>query len=111
MKWNSPKFINIRYRVTVFISKLFNSKLFWLQVCAVGRCIMVIQGFIHEDSGAQKVYVVGGNLDAQVLGSVDVTNTVDVNLEEVIGHTVGCHRSYTKGGREYQAIDVFKSNW
>ena len=37
--------------------------------------------------------------------------TVDVNLEEVIGHTVGCHRSYTKDGREYQAIDVFKSNW
>ena len=105
MKWNSPKFINIRYRITVFISKLFNSKLFWLQVCAVGIWIMVIQGFIHEDSGAQKVYVVGGNLDAQVSGSVDV------NLEEVIGHTVGCHRSYTKDGREYQAIDVFKSNW
>jgi len=54
---------------------------------------------------------VGGNLDAQVSGSVDVTNTVDVNLEEVIGHTVGCHRSYTQDGREYQAIDVFKSNW
>ena len=104
MKWNSPKFINIRYRITVFISKLFNSKLFWLQVCAVGIWLMVIQGFIHEDSGAQKVY-------AQVSGSVDVTNTVDVNLEEVIGHTVGCHRSYTKDGREYLAIDVFKSNW
>lgn len=103
MKWNSPKFTNIRYRITVFISKLFNSKLFWLQMCAVGIWIMVIQGFINEDSGAQKVYVVGGN--------VDVTNTVDVNLEEVIGHTVGCHRSYTKDGREYQAIDVFKSNW
>ena len=80
---------------------------------------MVIQGFIHEDSGAQKVYVVGGNLDAQVSGSVDVdntvdvyvNNTVDVNLEKVIGHTVGCHRSYTKDGREYQAIDIFKSNW
>lgn len=106
MKWNSPQIISLRYKAT----QLITSQLFWIQVCAVGIWVMVIQGFIHEDSGAQKVYVVGGSIDADVSGSVSVDNTVDVNLEEVIGHTVGCHTSYTKDGREYQAIDVFKSN-
>lgn len=49
---------------------------------------------------------VRGNVNAQVHGSVSVDNVVDINLEKVIGHTVGSHKSYTSDGVEYAAIDV-----
>lgn len=68
----------------------------------------------------QNVYVKGGYVDVsgtvdidntvRVNGSVEVDNMVDVNLN-VLGRPVGSHRSYTINGQEYQAIDVFKSNW
>lgn len=49
---------------------------------------------------------VRGNVNAQVHGAVSVDNVVDINLEKVIGHTVGSHKSYTSDGVEYAAIDV-----
>ena len=75
-----------------------------LVVIAICAIILVIQGF---GGGTQSVYVEGGNIDADVSGSVSVDNTVDVNLEEVIGYRVGCHQSYQKDGRTYWAIDTF----
>ena len=87
-----------------------------LTVIAVGIWMLVLQGFgfFPSQITTQDVYVRGGELDADVYvrgGSIDVDNTVDVNLDRVLDRPVGCHKSYTIDGREYQAIDVFKSNW
>ena len=59
-------------------TKLFHSQLFWIQVCAVGIWLLVIQNYFGGEDTAQRVYVVGGNIDADVRGSVDVDNTVEV---------------------------------
>lgn len=90
-----------------------------LVVIAVGVWAMVLQNAGIIPSAGKQVYVIGGNLDASVSGSVRVDNDVDVNvqnqvsvdLQRVLGYPIGCHKSYTINGREYQAIDVFKSNW
>lgn len=90
-----------------------------LIIIAVGIWANVLQNAGIIPSAGKQVYVVGGNLDASVTGSVDVRNTVDVDvqnqvsvdIERVLGYPIGCHKSYTINGREYQAIDVFKSNW
>jgi len=42
-----------------------------------------------------------------VRGRVDVDNTVDINIDEVMGYMVGCHYSYTIDGKSYKAIDVY----
>ena len=76
--------VSLRYKAT----KLITSQLFWLQVCAVGIWVIAIQGFIHKDSKAQKVYVVGGSIDADVTGSVNVDNTVDVSGSVSVDNTV-----------------------
>ena len=75
-----------------------------LLIIAIGVWVIALQtlGVIPIN---QKVKVVG-DVDANVSGSVSVDNTVDVNLDEVLGYPVGCRRSYTIDGREYQAIDV-----
>ena len=72
-------------------------------IIAVCSIILVIQGF---GGGTQDVYVRGGDIDADVSGSVSVDNEVDVNLERVLGYRVGCHESYTIDGKDYHAIDV-----
>ncbi len=81
-------FIKIKGNTT----KLFNSQLFWIQVCAVGIWLLVIQNFFGGEDTAQRVYVVGGNIDAEVSGyvdanvsgSVDVDNTVSVEVENTV---------------------------
>lgn len=81
-------FIKIKGNAT----KLFNSQLFWIQVCAVGIWLLVIQNFFGGEDTAQRVYVVGGNIDAEVSGyvdanvsgSVDVDNTVSVEVENTV---------------------------
>ena len=72
-------------------------------IIAVCSIILVIQGF---GGGTQDVYVRGGDIDADVSGSVSVDNEVDVNLERVLGYRVGCHESYSIDGKDYHAIDV-----
>lgn len=82
-----------------------------LIVIAIGIWAIVLQnaGVIPTN---QNVKVVN-EVDAYVRGSVDVdgsvsvANTVDVNLDKVLGYPVGCHKSYTIDGKEYQAIDVY----
>lgn len=101
MKWNSPQIISLRYKAT----KIITSQLFWIQVCAVGIWVIAIQGFIHEDRGAQKVYVVGGDIDAQVSGSVEVDNTVDINIESVNGYSNAFYGPSADGS--YDAIHVY----
>ena len=64
--------------------KLFHSQLFWIQVCAVGIWLLVIQNYFGGEDTAQRVYVVGGYVDANVSGSVDVDNTVSVEVENIV---------------------------
>lgn len=66
--------------------KLLHSQLFWLQACAVGIWLLVIQNYFGGENSAQKVYVVGGNIDADVSGYVDanVSNTVSVEVENTV---------------------------
>lgn len=71
---------------------LFHSQLFWIQICAVGIWLLVIQNFFGGEDTAQRVYVVGGNIDAEVSGhvdanvsgSVDIDNTVSVEVENTV---------------------------
>lgn len=74
------KLSNIKEKLT----KLYNSQLFWLQVCAIGVWLLVIQNYFGREDGAQCVYVVGGSVDATVRGSVDVDNTVSVEVENIV---------------------------
>lgn len=90
-----------------------------LVVIAVGIWASVLQNAGIIPSAGKQVYVVGGDIDANVSGAVDIRNTVDVDvqnqvsvdIERVLGYPIGCHKSYTVNGREYHAIDIFKSNW
>lgn len=70
------------------LQKLFHSQLFWIQVCAVGIWLLVIQNYFVGEDTAQRVYVVGGNIDADVRGSVDVDNTVEVVGSVYVDNTV-----------------------
>ena len=90
-----------------------------LVVIAVGIWASVLQNAGIIPSAGKQVYVVGGDIDANVSGAVDIRNTVDVDvqnqvsvdIERVLGYPIGCHKSYSVNGREYHAIDIFKSNW
>lgn len=95
MNWNSSKLISMRYKTSMLIS----SQLFWIIVCAVGIWVIAIQGFIHEDGGAQKVYVVGGDIDAKI------DNTVDINVESVNGYRNAFYGPSADGS--YDAIHVY----
>ena len=76
-------------------------KIILLGVIAVCSIILVTQGY---GGGTQDVYVRGGEIEVE--GYVDIGNTVDVNLDQVLGRPVGCRKSYTIDGREFVAIDV-----
>ena len=77
----------------VLVRKVYSDRQLWLIILAVGVWMIVLQniGVFSKSSGAQSVYVVGGDIDAQIRGSVDVDNTVPV---------------YVKGGD----VDVSGSN-
>lgn len=73
------------------IDQLFHSQLFWIQICAIGIWLLVIQSYFWGKDTAQRVYVVGGSIDAvngtvdaYVSGSVDVDNTVSVEVENIV---------------------------
>ncbi|MFB0925726.1 MAG: hypothetical protein QMB65_10695 [Vicingaceae bacterium] len=76
-----------------------------LIVIAAGIWMIVLQNFIVFDN-RQDVYVRGGYIDADVSGSVSVDNTVDINIQEILGRSAGSRRSYTIDGVEYQSLDV-----
>lgn len=83
-----------------------------LLVIAVGVWGIFIQNFIHNIR-TQDVYVTN-RVDAWVDNTVDVRveNEVEVDLQKVLGYPVGCRKSYSIDGREYQAIDVYdRSRW
>lgn len=51
---------------------------------AIGIWMIVLQNF-NVFGNRQDVYVQGGNIDADVSGSVSVDNTVSVSIDEVLG--------------------------
>lgn len=89
------KFQNIKDK----LSKLYRSQLFWIQVCAVGIWLLVIQNYFGNEDTAQRVYVVGGNIDA------NLNSTVDVNIEAVNGYRNAFYGPSTDGS--YDAIHVY----
>ena len=81
-----------------------------LLIIAIGVWVIALQNLgvipINQKVKVVEAVRIVGDVDANVSGSVSVDNTVDVNLDKVLGYPVGCRRSYTIDGREYQAIDV-----
>lgn len=84
-------------------TKLFSSQLFWIQVSAVGIWLLVFQNYFGvedtSDGNAQRVYVVGGDISA------DVGNTVDINIESVNGYRNAFYGPNYDGS--YDAIHVY----
>jgi hypothetical protein len=76
------------------LSQLFNSQLFWLQVCAIGIWLLVIQNYFGREEGAQSVYVTGGS--------------IDVNVEAVNGYRNAFYGPSADGS--YDAIHVYTGN-
>lgn len=89
------KFVYIKDK----LSELFRSQLFWIQVCAVGIWLLVIQNYFGNEDTAQRVYVVGGDIDA------NLNNTVDVNIEAINGYRNAFYGPSTDGS--YDAIHVY----
>ena len=63
-----------------FVRRLYSDKQLWIVILTIGVWIIALQNFglFSESSGAQRVYVEGGEIDARVRGCVDVENTVEV---------------------------------
>ena len=85
-------------RIKENATKMFCSQLFWIQVCAVGIWLLVIQNYFGDEDTAQRVYVVGGYID----------NTVDVNIEAVNGYRNAFYDTSRDGS--YDAIHVYTGN-
>ena len=66
------------------IDSLYRSQLFWIQVCAVGIWLLVLQNYFGGEETAQRVYVVGGNIDADITGYVDATVTGNVEVDNTV---------------------------
>lgn len=85
-------------------NKLEIIRLVLLAIIAACLIVLVVKAF---DNGKQDVYVSGGHVDASVSGSVDVDNTVDINLERINGHSDVFFNNYSRGDKEkYYRIPV-----
>ncbi len=77
-----------------------------LGIIAAGIWMIVLQNFNVFDN-RQDVYVRGGYIDADVSGSVSVDNTVDVNIDEVLGKPAAAYKAYTNSyGQQHNALGV-----
>lgn len=83
------------------IIRYLTSTKYWIILATIGIWIVVLQNFGVFGKKSQKVYVVGGYIDADVTGFVDIGNTVDVNVE----NTVDVNLEYINGH-----ADVFYNN-
>jgi hypothetical protein len=64
----------------------------------------IIPKLVGSKNGTQTVYVTGGNIDADVSGSVSVDNQVDVNLDAINGNS-NCFYDFGGDG-DYVRIPV-----
>lgn len=78
------------FDIVVMLKKIISnmtSTNYWIIIAAIGIWLIALQNFGVFGKKSQKVYVVGGYIDANVTGYVDIENTVDVNLEYINGHS------------------------
>lgn len=63
--------------------QFYRNRQLWIIFTCMGVWMIVLQNFgvFSKKSGAQSVYVVGGRVDADVSGSVEVDNTVPVYVQ------------------------------
>jgi hypothetical protein len=78
---------------------------YWLIIGSIGVWVIVLQNFGVFGKKTQKVYVTGGDIDADVRGYVSVDNTVDVNIEAVNGYRNAFYGPSYDG--TYDAIHVY----
>ena len=78
-------------------------------LCVIAVGVWTIAGlYIYEFINTKDVCVIN-TIDADVSGKVEVTNEVDVNLEDVLGSPVGTHRTYVdQYGYQHWGIDVIR---
>jgi len=83
---------------------MFNKAI--LVFIAIGIWILVLQNFNVFDN-RKDVYVRGGYINADVNGRVSVDNTVDVNIDKVLGRPAAAYRAYTNEyGQQHNALGV-----
>ena len=104
----------------VLIRKIYSDRQTWLILTAIGVWVIALQNFgvFSNNKGSQSVYVVGGDIDARVRGSVDVDNTievrgsvgiedmVDVNLQAINGYRNCFYNNYSRHPKDYYRIPV-----
>lgn len=87
-----------------FLEIIANPK-YWLIIGSIGIWVLVLQNFGIFGVKSQKVYVTGGDIDADVRGYVSVDNTVGVNIEAVNGYRNAFYGPSSDGA--YDAIHVY----
>lgn len=80
-----------------FFVKFYRNTHLWIVLTCIGVWILVFQNF--GTGGAKDVYVVGGEIGAEVSGSVSVDNIVDVDLRKINGHR-NCFYGYGRNGQD-----------
>lgn len=90
-------------RNNIFVRAYHNTHL-WIVLTCFGVWILVFQNI--GTNGVQNVYVVGGELDANVSGNVSVDNTVDVNLYEINGYRNCFYNRFIEHPDDYYRIPV-----
>lgn len=76
-----------------FFVRFYRNTHLWIVLTCIGVWMLVFQNF--GTGGAKDVYVVGGEVEAEVSGSVRVPNMVDINIQGINGHT-NCFYGYGK---------------
>lgn len=76
-----------------FFVRFYRNTHLWIVLTCIGVWILVFLNF--GTGGAKDVYVVGGEVEAEVSGSVRVPNMVDINIQGINGHT-NCFYGYGK---------------
>lgn len=77
-----------------------------LAIIALGIWMLVLQNFNVFDNH-RDVYVRGGNINSEVSGDVGIYNTVDVNIEEILGSPAAASGAYTSPyGEEHNSLGV-----
>lgn len=87
-----------------FFIRFYHNTHLWIVLTCIGVWILVFQNF--GTKGAKDVYVVGGEVEAEVSGKVSVDNTVDVNLYEINGYRNCFYNSYSKHPNDYYRIPI-----
>lgn len=90
---------------TNFIKRIYRNTHLWIVLTCIGVWVLVFIN-LFGTKGTTDVYVVGGEVDAEVSGSVRVPNMVDVNLQGINGYTNCFYNSYSKHPNDYYRIPV-----